>query len=224
MEVGKIYKALQNVNNDLDAIKKDKPGFNYKFRGIDQVLNTIGPLFKRHGIVVAMSETPESVVHSLHTTVKVEKVNHVAELKTQLSSVFKDEELKEMLKILLPDKIKEGPTRETKTVQNHILLKINYHFISTEDGSEVVSLGVGEGMDKGDKAAACAISNSYKYVIFTKFNIPTEEQKDSDMKTAEENGIDPNKKVEPPKKTVTKEPTKSFRDSLVKTPAKSGGL
>jgi len=182
MEVGKIYKALQNVNDELEAIKKDQKGFNYNFRGIDKAMNAMNPLFKKHGILVRRSLVEGSVQHQVY----------------------------------------EG---DNKKKQNHVILMCNYHFFSTEDGSEVTSLGFGEGMDKGDKALACAISNSYKYVIFEMFNIATEEQIDSDMKTAQENGVDPNKKVEPPKKTAKPaSPTKSFRDNPVKAPVKTGGL
>lgn len=54
--MSKILEALQKVNNDLGAIGKDQKGYGYNFRGIDDVLNTVGPLFKKHGVIVIRSE------------------------------------------------------------------------------------------------------------------------------------------------------------------------
>ena len=85
--------------------------------------------------------------------------------------------------------------KEKEKGMNHFLVRVNYAFRSTKDGSEVLTWGTGEGTDKTDKAVACALSNSYKYVIWELFNIATEELQDSDMKTAKEN------KVEAPKKS-----------------------
>ncbi len=46
-----ILTSMASVQEELDAIKKDQKGFGYKFRGIDQVLNALNPLFKKHKII-----------------------------------------------------------------------------------------------------------------------------------------------------------------------------
>lgn len=76
-----------------------------------------------------------------------------------------------------------------KEVVEVFIKSCQYVFKSLIDGSEIVSEGFGEGQDSsgGDKGSSMATSNSYKYVIFEMFNIPTKEQKDSDQVTAEEN-------------------------------------
>jgi hypothetical protein len=47
-----ILEALENINKELDAIKKDQQGYGYKFRGINQVLNALSPLCKKYGVIV----------------------------------------------------------------------------------------------------------------------------------------------------------------------------
>jgi len=47
----KIYEAMANVNNELKAIGKDQDGYGYKFRGIDDVFNSLSPLFKKYKIL-----------------------------------------------------------------------------------------------------------------------------------------------------------------------------
>lgn len=64
--------------------------------------------------------------------------------------------------------------------EHRVFYHCEYIFTSLIDGSELVTEGFGEAIDPGDKATGKAISNAYKYVIFELFNIPTEEQKDSD--------------------------------------------
>ena len=155
-----ILDSLQAVNEDLKAIGKDQQGYNYKFRGIDAVLNAISPLFKKHNIIVR--RMPVDVRQSIFIDKKENKYNHATIL-------------------------------------------INYCFVSTKDGSELVTFGFGEGHDKGDKALSCATSNAFKYVIFEMFCIPTEEQLDSDMKTALENGVESSAK---PKKVAKPEEKK----------------
>lgn len=46
-----IYAAMAKVNEELNAIGKDQQGFGYKFRGIDDVFNSLNPLFKKHKII-----------------------------------------------------------------------------------------------------------------------------------------------------------------------------
>jgi len=171
--VPKIYSSLQAVNDDLNGIKKDQQGYNYKFRGIDQVMNTIGPLFKKHGIIVRRQNVT-------------------------------------IIQETLDREVRGKPSKV-----NHALLQADYIFVSTIDGSEISSSGFGEGEDKGDKSIGCATSNAYKYVIFEMFNIPSEDQIDSDMKTAKDNGVTEAKL--PTKKTEVKKPA-SFRTKKVAQP------
>lgn len=50
-KVGKIFPALAKVQEELEAIGKNQKGYGYKFRGIDDVLNAMHPLFKKHKII-----------------------------------------------------------------------------------------------------------------------------------------------------------------------------
>ena len=54
------------------------------------------------------------------------------------------------------------------------IVKVDYHFMSAEDGSKVTVSIVGEGMDNGDKALNKALSAAFKYACFQLFCIPTE--------------------------------------------------
>ena len=49
-----IYSAILDVMADVDAISKDKTNQkqNFKYRGVDDVLNVMHPLFAKHGILV----------------------------------------------------------------------------------------------------------------------------------------------------------------------------
>lgn len=50
---GNIYFALNNVMQETGAITKEKKSQQgYVYRGVDQVLNQLQPLFAKHGIIV----------------------------------------------------------------------------------------------------------------------------------------------------------------------------
>lgn len=51
----KIYEAMAKVNEELGVIGKDQDGYGYKFRGIDQVFEHLGPLFKKYKILTTRS-------------------------------------------------------------------------------------------------------------------------------------------------------------------------
>lgn len=74
--------------------------------------------------------------------------------------------------------------RQTKNGSNLIysILTVKHHFIST-DGSEVVSVTIGEGMDSADKASNKAMSVAFKYACFEVFCIPTSDMNDPDSTT-----------------------------------------
>lgn len=156
--MSEILKSLQIVNEELGSIAKDQQGHGYKFRGIDQVFQNIGPLFKKHGVLVSRRN-----LVATHSIRDVEKLNKYA--KTEA------------------DKYQKKQYLET------FINSCDYVFTSTKDGSEFVTQGFGEGQDTsgGDKSSSMATSNSYKYVIFEMFSIPTAEQQDSDQVTAKVN-------------------------------------
>jgi len=55
-QVGLVYKKISSVASALskDGIKKDRvnQGQNFKFRGIDQVMNALSPILVEHGLVI----------------------------------------------------------------------------------------------------------------------------------------------------------------------------
>ncbi|MFV8862659.1 ERF family protein [Serratia fonticola] len=57
----------------------------------------------------------------------------------------------------------------------YITVRVEFDFISTEDGSIHTVVTYGEAMDSGDKATNKAMSIAYKYAAFQAFCIPTEE-------------------------------------------------
>lgn len=64
-----IMQALASVMRDVQAVGKD--GFNtnqkYKFRGIDAVVNAVGPAFREHG-VIATPEVETSTFRDVKTS------------------------------------------------------------------------------------------------------------------------------------------------------------
>ncbi|MGM8711104.1 ERF family protein [Enterobacter hormaechei subsp. steigerwaltii] len=57
----------------------------------------------------------------------------------------------------------------------YVVVKAEFDFVSTEDGSTHTVTTYGEAMDSGDKATNKAMSIAYKYAAFQAFCIPTEE-------------------------------------------------
>lgn len=72
----------------------------------------------------------------------------------------------------------ERPTK-SGGMSLYTLLTVKHHFVA-EDGSEIVSTTVGEGMDSGDKATNKAMAVAFKYACFQVFCIPTEEMAKDD--------------------------------------------
>jgi hypothetical protein len=64
-------------------------------------------------------------------------------------------------------------------------LKVEFDFVSAEDGSKHTVCTVGEAMDSGDKSSNKAMSAAYKYACFQAFCIPTEGDNDADAHTHE---------------------------------------
>lgn len=61
-----------------------------------------------------------------------------------------------------------------------VTVKMEFDFISAEDGSKHTACTYGEAMDSGDKATNKAMSIAYKYACFQTFAIPTEGDNDPD--------------------------------------------
>lgn len=86
-------------------------------------------------------------------------------------------------KLFVVPEVLEQHREERKTSTGGTLLfsicKIKYTFYA-EDGSNISSIVIGEGMDSGDKASNKALAVAFKYALFQVFCIPTEEMKDPD--------------------------------------------
>lgn len=67
----------------------------------------------------------------------------------------------------------------------HVKVKVDMHFRSTHDGSEIVTQWENEAIDFQDKATKKAVSNCYTTAIINTFNIPTEGEEDPDKEKAE---------------------------------------
>lgn len=80
--------------------------------------------------------------------------------------------------VILP-RITERTVSERVTAKGGVLfcvvVKAEFDFVATEDGSMHTVITFGEAMDSGDKATNKAMSIAYKYAAFQAFCIPTEE-------------------------------------------------
>jgi hypothetical protein len=77
---------------------------------------------------------------------------------------------------IVDSKREERPSK-AGGVLNYTILTIKYTFYA-DDGSNVSSEVVGEGMDSGDKSANKAMSVAHKYALLQILSIPTAEPKD----------------------------------------------
>jgi len=74
--------------------------------------------------------------------------------------------------------------RQTKNGSNLIYSIITAKcYFATDDGSEVYTTVIGEGMDSGDKASNKAMAVAMKYACLQMFCIPTEDMSDPDSET-----------------------------------------
>lgn len=73
---------------------------------------------------------------------------------------------------------------KNNTTMMHVLATIAYHWTAA-DGSEIVSVALGEAMDSGDKAANKAMAAAYKYAVTQTLSIPTSEPKDTENDSPE---------------------------------------
>ncbi|WP_342753777.1 ERF family protein [Pantoea sp. MBD-2R] len=80
--------------------------------------------------------------------------------------------------LILPritERIVTERTTQKGAVLFYVVVKAEFDFVSTEDGSKHTVTTYGEAMDSGDKATNKAMSIAYKYAAFQAFCIPTEE-------------------------------------------------
>ena len=76
-------------------------------------------------------------------------------------------------------------TNAKGTALFYVTVKVDFSFVSAEDGSEHHVITYGEAMDSGDKATNKAMSAAYKYAAMQAFSIPTEGDNDADAQTHE---------------------------------------
>jgi hypothetical protein len=88
--------------------------------------------------------------------------------------------------VILP-RFVERTTTERSTQKGGVLfysvVRGEFDFIATEDGSCHTIVTYGEAMDSGDKSTNKAMSAAYKYAAFQAFSIPTEGDNDADATT-----------------------------------------
>jgi hypothetical protein len=81
--------------------------------------------------------------------------------------------------LLILPRITERTVTERTTAKGgvlfYVVVKAEFDFVATEDGSKHTVTTYGEAMDSGDKATNKAMSIAYKYAAFQAFCIPTEE-------------------------------------------------
>lgn len=77
--------------------------------------------------------------------------------------------------------------RETRNggVLLYVTVRVEFDFVSADDGSVHMVSTYGEAMDSADKATNKAMSAAYKYAAFQTFCIPTEGDNDADATTPE---------------------------------------
>lgn len=81
--------------------------------------------------------------------------------------------------LLILPRITERTVTERTTQKGgvlfYVVVKAEFDFVATEDGSHHTVVTYGEAMDSGDKATNKAMSIAYKYAAFQTFCIPTEQ-------------------------------------------------
>jgi ERF superfamily protein len=117
---------------------------------------------------------------------------------------------------ILP-RVLDRDVREVESKNGGILfyttLRVEFDFVSVEDGSKHTVCMVGEAMDSGDKSSNKAMSAALKYCFFQVFCIPTEGDNDADAFTYEIAGKkrpEPAKPKPEPKKELP-EPRKDVK-------------
>lgn len=86
--------------------------------------------------------------------------------------------------------VRERVVQERETQRGGVLfyvtVRVDFSFVSADDGSAHTVTTYGEAMDSADKATNKAMSAAYKYAVMQTFCIPTEGDNDPDASTPEE--------------------------------------
>lgn len=92
-------------------------------------------------------------------------------------------------KLCILPRVTERVVQERETQRGGVLfyvtVRVEFDFVSAEDGSVHTVCTYGEAMDAADKATNKAMSAAYKYAAFQTFCIPTEADNDADATTPE---------------------------------------
>jgi len=92
----------------------------------------------------------------------------------------------------------------------HVIMRIRY--VATDGDSEISVVGVGEGVDKGDKASYKAQTGAHKYALKALFSIPDELDAEGDSNTD----------VEPKEKKLKYKPSKADQVEQIKNHIRNG--
>jgi len=138
-----IEAKLVQVMKDLGAVGKDQTNKfdKYRFRGIDDLYNSLSPHLINHGVVVAPTVLNQWFDSYTTTGGKTEQ-----RVRLLVQYLFRDSE-------------KSGD----------------------EPGASIAAVVIGEGSDRGDKAANKAMSSAFKNAWFQVLCIPTGEKPDSEF-------------------------------------------
>ena len=88
--------------------------------------------------------------------------------------------------VITVPRVLEGMRREQQTTRSggvifYTIIKVEYDFVSTLDGSKItVGPMMGEAMDAGDKSCNKCMAVAHKYAIFQTFCVPTDKSDDPD--------------------------------------------
>jgi hypothetical protein len=139
-----VQKAIVAITRDIGSEGVAKGQRNkeqgYAYRGIDDMLNALSPLYAKHNIFIRPNVLEREVTEA---------------------------------------KTKSG------TALWKVTIKVEYHIVSSLDGSREVCTTYGEAMDSADKASNKALSAAYKYLVIQLFAIPVEGHDDADANTPE---------------------------------------
>lgn len=123
----RVMRDVKSIDKRSTAnIKTDKGSYSFNYRGIDKVLNAVGPALRRHGVTI--------VPAAIETTYG-----------------------------------NAGRMREC-------LVRVTYRVIGP-DGTSFEMMGVGEGLDAGERATPKALTTCYRNMLITALTIPTEDPK-----------------------------------------------
>lgn len=126
----------------------------------------------------------------------MEEIGHIGKDKKNQQQGFMFRGIDQVMNTMKPLLAKHGvfvlpvvtkTTREERLTKSggtliYTMHTVDFHFIA-DDGSEVVSTIVGEGMDSADKSSNKAMAVAFKYACFQVFCIPTEEMAKADPDT-----------------------------------------